>query len=108
MSKFMNRSLIETSIGHLASLFVVATCRIDPLVAFGHTDSHVASEACEGQDKDFAYCTVADSIRLYDLYQDYTLLASPGFASDDTRMASSTYGAYYYLANNSFHSPCVS
>ena len=66
MSKFMNRSLIETSIGHLASLFVVAPCRIDPLVAFGHTDSHVAREACEGQDKDFAYCTFADSIHLYD------------------------------------------
>ena len=109
MSKFMNRSLIETSIGHLASLFVVAPCRIDPLVAFGHTDSHVAREACEGQDKDFAYYTVADSIHLYDWYQDYTLLASPGLESDDTRlMASSTYGAYYSLANNSFHSPCVS
>ena len=90
MSKFMNRSLIETSIGHLASLFVVAPCRIDPLVAFGHTDSHVAREACEGQDKDFAYYTVADSIHLYDWYQDYTLLASPGLASDDTRLASST------------------
>jgi hypothetical protein len=106
----IHESKIDTGdVWHLGSSFVVAPCRIDLLPMFGRTDSHAPREACEGQDKDLASCTVADSIHLViDEYQDYTLLASPGLASDDTRLASSTYDAYYSLANDSFHSQCVS
>lgn len=63
----MNRSFIEASFLHLASSFVVvAPCsRIDLRPKFGHTDSsHAPRVACAGQDKDLAYCTVADSIHL--------------------------------------------
>jgi hypothetical protein len=107
-----SESKLDTDdVWHLGSSFVAVAPRgIDPLSMFGRIESHAPREACEGQDKDLASCTVvADSIHLViDEYQDYTLLASPGLASDDTRLASLTYDAYYSLANDLFHSQCVS
>ena len=51
---------------HRGVVLHLAPCsRIDLRPKFGHTDdSHAARVACAGQDKDLAYCTVADSIHL--------------------------------------------
>jgi hypothetical protein len=61
--------LDKGDVWHLGSSFVVVvgTCRIDLHPMFGRADdSHAPREACEGQDKDLASCTVvaADSIHL--------------------------------------------